>query len=150
MYNINLGVKRPQISDKHWIYFPEKKYAFYRVGFPMNFAPAMTPPDCSSMYVEVAHQPQHPVDEKKVMRDTLRGLKDCGLIESEKDIISTCILKIPMAYVTYDANRTACTKRILALSGIQTRLLHRPLRRLEILLHGRSHPRRPANRGEDP
>jgi protoporphyrinogen oxidase len=114
VYNINLGVKRAKISDKHWIYFPEKKYAFYRVGFPMNFAPNMTPPGCSSMYVELAHQPDKPVDEKKAMRDTMKGLKHCGLIKSESEIISTCILKIPIAYVTYDANRTAATGRILS------------------------------------
>jgi len=114
VYNINLGVKRAQISDKHWIYFPQKKYAFYRVGFPMNFAPAMTPPGCSSMYVELAHQPQNAVDEKKAMRDTLKGLRDCGLLKKNDEIISTCILRIPVAYVTYDINRTACTNRILS------------------------------------
>jgi protoporphyrinogen oxidase len=114
VYNINFGINRPRLSDKHWIYFPEKKYMFYRVGFPMNFAPAMTPPNCSSMYVEIAHQPQNPVDEKKVMKATLKGLKECGLIENEKEIISTCILKIPVAYVTYDVHRTAATGRLLA------------------------------------
>lgn len=39
VYNLNLGVARANISDRHWTYFPEKKYIFYRVGFPMNFAP---------------------------------------------------------------------------------------------------------------
>lgn len=114
VYNINLGVKRPQISDKHWIYFPEKKYAFYRVGFPMNFAPNMTPPGCSSMYIEIAHQPDAPPDPKKAMAAALKGLKDSGLVTDPSDIISTCILKIPVAYVTYDKNRTACTQRILS------------------------------------
>ena len=36
--NINLGIDRPQISDQHWIYFPEDKFIFSRVGFPMNFS----------------------------------------------------------------------------------------------------------------
>jgi protoporphyrinogen oxidase len=29
----NIGVDRANISDKTWIYFPEKKFRFYRVGF---------------------------------------------------------------------------------------------------------------------
>jgi hypothetical protein len=39
VYNINLGVARERVSDKHWIYFPEREYPFYRAGFPMNFSP---------------------------------------------------------------------------------------------------------------
>src|SRR5208282_1696946 len=33
VYNLNLGVARPQVSDKHWIYFADSKFPFYRVGF---------------------------------------------------------------------------------------------------------------------
>ena len=36
--NFNLGIARPEISEKHWIYFPETNYPFYRLGFPHNFA----------------------------------------------------------------------------------------------------------------
>jgi protoporphyrinogen oxidase len=113
VYDINLGVKRSRISDKHWIYFPEKKYRFYRVGFPMNFAPSMTPPGCSSMYVEIGHQPQEPFDETQAMKDAIRGLLDCGLLRNEAEIVTRNILRIPIAYVTYDKNRTALTQQIL-------------------------------------
>lgn len=53
--NVNLGVKRPQLSDKHWIYFPEKKYPFYRAGFWHNFSKHMTPDGCSSIYLELSY-----------------------------------------------------------------------------------------------
>lgn len=114
VYDINLGVKRPQISDKHWIYFPEKKYRFYRVGFPMNFTSSMTPPGCSSMYVEIAHPPHKPFDETRAMNDAIRGLLDCGLLKSENEIMTRNILRIPVAYVTYDAHRTRTTASILS------------------------------------
>jgi protoporphyrinogen oxidase len=113
VYNINLGVQRAHLSDKHWIYYPEKRYRFYRVGFPMNFAPSMTPKGCSSMYVEIAYQPGHPPDDKTAMRETLRGLRDAGLLLPDDKIIATKILHIPVAYVTYDANRTTSTKTLL-------------------------------------
>ena len=45
--NVNLGVDR-SISDKHWIYFPEAEYCFYRIGFSHNFSPNQAPPGCSA------------------------------------------------------------------------------------------------------
>jgi len=113
VYDINLGVKRPRISDKHWIYFPEKKYRFYRVGFPMNFSTHMTPPGCSSMYVEIGYRPDEAFDEKRAWKDAMKGLLECGLLKSESEIVTQNLIKIPVAYVTYDRNRTALTKRIL-------------------------------------
>ncbi|MCX5783360.1 MAG: FAD-dependent oxidoreductase, partial [Elusimicrobia bacterium] len=37
VYALNLGVNRA-VSDKHWIYFPEDKFPFYRVGVASNFS----------------------------------------------------------------------------------------------------------------
>src|SRR5215469_15245418 len=39
--NFNIGVDRPKINDKHWIYFPENEYIFSRVGFPTNFSDSL-------------------------------------------------------------------------------------------------------------
>jgi len=114
VYDINLGVKRPRISDKHWIYFPEMKYRFYRVGFPMNFSTRMTPPGCSSMYVEIAYAPGQPFDAAKAMKDAVRGLLDCGLLRSEQEIVTRNLIHIPVAYVTYDRNRTRSADALLA------------------------------------
>jgi protoporphyrinogen oxidase len=114
VYDINLGIKRPHISDKHWIYFPEKKYRFYRVGFPMNFSTHMTPPGCSSMYVEIGYKPDDSFDEARAMKDAIRGLLECGLLKNETEIVTRNILRIPVAYVTYDENRTALTQRLLS------------------------------------
>ena len=58
VYNVNLGVARDRLTDKHWIYFPEREYPFYRIGFPMNFSPSLGPAGCSSLYVEVSHRPE--------------------------------------------------------------------------------------------
>jgi len=113
VYDINLGIKRPRISDKHWVYFPEKKYRFYRVGFPMNFSTHMTPAGCSSVYVEIGYQPDQPFDEGRAFKDAMRGLKECGLLRDESDIVTRNIVKIPVAYVTYDQNRTALATTIL-------------------------------------
>lgn len=108
VYDINLGINRPDISEnkKHWIYFPEKEYRFYRVGFPMNFSDRTTPRGCSSMYVEIGYRHGEPFDEKQAMDDAIRGLIKSKLLRNEKEIITRNILRIPIAYVTYDKNRT--------------------------------------------
>jgi protoporphyrinogen oxidase len=106
--DINLGVKRPDITNdkKHWIYFPEREYNFYRVGFPMNFSDRTTPPGCSSMYVEIGYTPEKPFNEANAIKEAIRGLLQCGLLRDESEIITRNILHIPFAYVTYDRNRT--------------------------------------------
>jgi protoporphyrinogen oxidase len=113
VYDINLGIKRAHLTDKHWIYFPEMKYRFYRVGFPMNFSTHMTPSGCSSMYVEIAYDPMQPFDAARAMKDAIRGLLDCGLLLNEKEISTRNLLHIPVAYVTYDKNRTRSTADLL-------------------------------------
>jgi len=113
VYNLNLGIGRPNISDKHWIYFPEKKYAFYRVGFPMNFTPSMAPQGCSSMYVEIAYKPGQPPDEAWAYRKSIEGLRACGLLRKDDRIVTQKVLHIPVAYVTYDKHRTASAQQLL-------------------------------------
>src|SRR2546428_13554606 len=74
VYNVNLGVAREKISDNHWIYFPEPEFPFYRVGFPTNFSPSLGPHGCSSLYVEVSHQPTRAVPEAALIQQIRDGL----------------------------------------------------------------------------
>jgi protoporphyrinogen oxidase len=68
------------ISDKHWIYFPEHRYPFYRAGFPMNFSPAMGRPGCSSLYVEISHQPTERESDAALIERVRRGLEQAGVL----------------------------------------------------------------------
>lgn len=113
VYNLNLGVAREKISDTHWIYFPEKKYVFYRVGFPMNFTPSMVPPGCSSMYVEIGYKPGQPPDDAWAYKKSIQGLRDCGLLRKDDRIVTQKVLHIPVAYVTYDKHRTRSANYLL-------------------------------------
>ncbi|MCX5782800.1 MAG: FAD-dependent oxidoreductase, partial [Elusimicrobia bacterium] len=63
----NVGVKEDGNSKlaggKHWIYIPEKKYPFYRVGFYKNIMPSSCPKNASSMYIEVSHRPNKKINK---------------------------------------------------------------------------------------
>jgi len=99
--NFNLGVNRPNLSEKHWIYFPEDKYPFYRMGFPSNCSNTMTPADCSSLYGEFSHVNKSAAWVKKNLEACLKMTKQLFNI-SDQEILTKKIMPIAHAYVIYD------------------------------------------------
>lgn len=102
--NFNLGIARPYISDKHWIYFPETKYPFYRIGFPHNFASSMAPKGCSSIYGEFSYLRGSSIQINSRLKASLKAIKQLFTLADE-EIIAEKTLILPHAYVIYDAWR---------------------------------------------
>ncbi len=123
--NFNIGMNVPNITDKHWVYFPETKYPFYRIGFSHNFATSMAPVGCSSLYGEFAHFRKSPEWIKQTLNNSLRLTKDWLKIDNS-NIITQKILNISHAYVIYDAWRDK-----------NVPLLHAKLNELDISSIGR-------------
>ena len=109
--NINLGIRRKNLSDKHWIYFPEKKFNFYRAGFYRNFSESLCPDGTSSMYIEISYR-NRKISKEKMLKKTIGELKSAGVLKSSDKIISECILDIPYAYVIYDKDRNTALETI--------------------------------------
>jgi protoporphyrinogen oxidase len=103
--NLNLGIERPNLSDRHWIYFPEPEYPFYRVGFPACFAPASVPEGCSSVYVEISASPGGMVEERDVYAAAVAGLQRAGILRPDDKIVARRMFVIHPAYVVYDRYR---------------------------------------------
>ena len=99
--NFNLGINRPDLSDKHWIYFPEKSYPFYRLGFPYNFSKHMAPAGCSSLYGEFAHIDKSPEWVEKTLQSALLATKKLLAIQDD-EIATQLVIPISHAYVIYD------------------------------------------------
>ncbi len=112
VYNWNIGVARPGMSDKHWIYFPENRFPFYRAGFCSNFSPKVAPRGSSSMYIEVSRRPGEKVELKRLENQILAGLRSCGLLKSSDKLLTALWLPIPCAYVVYDFDRTPAVRAI--------------------------------------
>ena len=112
---VNLGVERAKISDRSWIYFPEKKFPFYRVGFPMNFTPHVVPKGCSSMYVEVGYPPEKTPDFKnpKFLKRVRSGLEEAKILKKSDKILVTNFIPIRYAYVLYTPERKAQMETIV-------------------------------------
>ncbi len=120
---LNVGVKRAKISNTSWIYFPEKKYPFYRVGFPMNFTPHVVPKGCSSMYVEVPLDITKTFNKAEILKDVRKGLEDAKILKRTDKLPVVQFLPIRYAYVIYNAERPRALKTIFSFlkkQGIQS------------------------------
>jgi protoporphyrinogen oxidase len=122
VYNINLGVARERVSDKHWIYFPEREYPFYRAGFPMNFSPALGRPGCSSLYVEISHQPEVTTPPAELIAQVRAGMERAGIFKPNDDIVVADVKDIRYAYVLFDRHRARVLPGILA--ELESRGIH--------------------------
>ena len=99
--NFNLGIKRDQLSDKHWIYYPERQYPFYRIGFAHNFSDAMAPAGHAALYGEFSHinKPIHEVEV--LLKESLVATKKLLRID-DHEVVTQKVITIPHAYVIFD------------------------------------------------
>ena len=112
VFALNLGLRCDLTGGRHWVYVPERKFSFYRVGCFSNASRAMAPAGCSSVWAELSFSARKPLDHRRARQDILAGLKEMGFIRSRKDIAVEWPLEIPYAYVTYDANHRKATTTI--------------------------------------
>ncbi len=105
IYCVNLGVDRPDISDKHWIYFYEDIFPFHRLSLPANFSPDTVPEGKSSIATEVAFSAEKPLDKEEAVEKTIVALQAAKLLTPD-DTIDTLDLvqteEIHPAYIIYD------------------------------------------------
>ncbi|HNT97592.1 MAG TPA: FAD-dependent oxidoreductase [Elusimicrobiales bacterium] len=105
VYVLNLGFRKPAPA-MHWGYFPGAAFPFYRAGVSGNFSPFLSPAGLSSFYIEIATDGR-PLDLVSAERACVKGLLACGMLKDAGRIEERLWLKIPCAYVVYDADRAA-------------------------------------------
>jgi len=122
VYNLNLGIGRAESSGRHWVYFPEERFAFYRAGFLTNFSKGMAPKGAASIYTEISRRPGEKADLARLERRILAGLRSCGLVRASDRVLAKQWNRMECAYVLYDRERTPAVK------AIQEHLLRRGAR----------------------
>lgn len=91
----NLGFDGKGIDRiNHWVYFPEEKYCFYRVGFYSNIVQS----DRMSLYVEIGYPSDSKVDIDEMLRQTLEDLREAKILGEEKLVSWHSVVMNP-AYV---------------------------------------------------
>jgi protoporphyrinogen oxidase len=108
-YMVGVGIKQPCPSTKSWMYFPEKNCPFYRATYLSNYSPYMTPDKNQyySLLCETSYSEFKPVDGKKIVDDTIRGLINAGMIKEadQRDIVDTWVYHADYSYPTPSVER---------------------------------------------
>ena len=112
VWNLNLGIDRPAPADKHWIYYPEKRYPFYRVGYSSNFSPNLAPEGHAALYLEAARAGGARVDRDKLEAAMIKGLREAGLLRRSDEISAKIWMPVDVGYVVYDRARTPAVDTI--------------------------------------
>lgn len=115
---IGIGLKgkpREELSTKCWMYFPEDNCPFYRVTVFSNYSPNNVPDITQqwSLMAEVSESEYKPVDNSKVLEDTIQGMLNTRLIESRDDIESIWSMKLDYGYPTPSIERDDILQRVI-------------------------------------
>ena len=102
---ICMGLDGPVNTQDHWVYFPDERLPFYRVGFPTNFSDRVAPAGCGSLYAEVAFKPGSPPNADRVADKVLETLAETGLIDRSTGVAARVDQEMPCAYVFHDLYR---------------------------------------------
>ena len=91
----NLGFDKKGIDlTNHWIYFPEKKYVFYRVGYYNNILST----DKLSLYIEIGFDKDDVINIEETRSLVLSDLIKAGIVTDHKLIAEHNVVLDP-AYV---------------------------------------------------
>lgn len=100
LYYLDVALNGPCRKPLHWVYVPEAKYPFYRVGCYSNFSSAMAPPGKACLYVELADRSEP--DLARLLPEVAAGLVEMGLIDVPEAVRFARVRRIDHAYVIFD------------------------------------------------
>jgi UDP-galactopyranose mutase len=103
---VNIGVARENVTEKHWIYYPEDS-VFHRIFVQGNASPHCNPPGGFGLTCEITYSPTKPLPcDHEALID--RCIGDCikvGLLRPDDRILARNQVDMPYAYVVYDHAR---------------------------------------------
>jgi protoporphyrinogen oxidase/glycosyltransferase involved in cell wall biosynthesis len=104
---VHLGIARENVTDKHWIYFPEQNVLFHRVFAQGNASAECSPPGSFGLTCEIFHSPGEPlaVSGQDLVRQCVRDCIRAGLLREEDRIVVSHETDLSYVYVSDDAAR---------------------------------------------
>jgi UDP-galactopyranose mutase len=103
---VNLGIGRENLTEKHWIYYPEDT-VFHRIFVQGNASPHNNPPGGFGLTCEITYSEHKPLPaEGEALIE--RCIADCqrvGIFNADDPIWTANTVDMPYAYVVYDHAR---------------------------------------------
>ena len=100
LHYLDAALDVPAGHDFHWVYVPEERYPFYRVGVYSNFSSAMAPSGKACMYIELADRREP--DLEVLVPQVAEHLVEMGFIRAPEQLRFATKRTIEHAYVIYD------------------------------------------------
>lgn len=117
IYVVNIGIDRPNITNKSWVYYLEKEYCFVRISFPFNFTKdpySVVPKGHSSISVEISYGQNNPLpgNKEEIIKRVLEDLMKTEFLKTEDNIVYLDTYDIKYGYVIYDKEKKLSVKTI--------------------------------------
>lgn len=110
---VHIGVGREQLTDKHWIYYPEDT-VFHRIFVQGNASPYCNAPGGFGLTCEITYSPHKPLpcDGKDLVNLCIADCRRVGLMRDDDPVWATAQCDLPYAYVVYDHGRAEAVATI--------------------------------------
>lgn len=110
---VHLGVGRENLTEKHWIYYPEDT-VFHRIFVQGNASPYCNPRGGFGLTCEITYSgyKRLPCDGDDLIKLCIADCRRVGLISAEDPIWATAQCDLPHAYVVYDHGRKQAVEEI--------------------------------------
>jgi UDP-galactopyranose mutase len=110
---VHLGIGRENVTDKHWIYYPEDT-VFHRIFVQGNASPHCNPPGGFGLTCEITYSRYKPLpyDGDALIQRCIDDCRRVGIIASDDPVLATAQCDLPHAYVVYDHGRAAAVLQI--------------------------------------
>jgi UDP-galactopyranose mutase len=110
---VHIGVGRENLTEKHWIYYPEDT-VFHRIFVQGNASPYCNPPGGFGLTCEITYSPYKPLpcEGDDLVKRCIDDCRKVGIFGPDDPIWTTAQCDLPYAYVVYDHGRTAAVARL--------------------------------------
>nr|WP_229502925.1 NAD(P)-binding protein [Pseudoduganella guangdongensis] len=103
---VNIGIARTDVTDKHWIYYPEDSI-FHRIFVQGNASPACNAPGGFGFTCEISYSPWKPLplDGDALVQRCIADAIKVGFMREDDKVLVANQVDMPIAYVVYDHQR---------------------------------------------
>ena len=104
---IYIALKRPQLTDYHWVYLLDDHFRVNRMSEQKNVSAQMVPKDRTILCIELSlwrDEPLWGASDEEIYRIALRDLLQMGRGVTEDEVEDYYVTDIPTAYPVYELN----------------------------------------------
>lgn len=112
---VNLGIGRENLTEKHWIYYPEDT-VFHRIFVQGNASPHCNAPDGFGLTCEITYSEYKPLpcDGEALIQRCIEDCRKVGIFNEADPVWVANQVDMPYAYVVYDHARPQIVAKIRA------------------------------------